>query len=322
MVKLLLLFKMRSLKKFTAYWIGDFFKYLRVLFSYFVAQYLKPKFASFESVKSVLVGKMYQQRGKHSQLIVNSAIVMVMVLSVTLGPSLVVNDSQTQAVMSLGLGSKFAFAQESSASAEASSVLGLSTETSVEVDPLTQVSDKPRADILEYTVKEGDTLANIAKTFGVDTDSIMWLNKGISEKKLKPGTDLKIPPVVGVIHTVKSGETIYSVAKRYNVSAQAVVDFPFNEFTNDETFALAIGQQLVVPDGEMPDEPILSPRSNLATTLTPNAGAVSATGSWIWPAAGRITQPFKPWHKGIDIANSAGGAILAADSGTVPHTPT
>ncbi len=315
--KIVLTFKMHSLKKFTRYWIGDFFKYLRVLLSYFVAQYLKPKFASFESVKSILVGKMYQQRGKHSQLIVNSAIVMVMVLSVTLGPSLVVNDSQAQAVMSLGLGSKFAFAQESSASAEASNVLGLSSETSVEVDPLTQVSDKPRADILEYIVKDGDTLANIAKTFGVDTDSIMWLNKGISEKKLKPGTALKIPPVTGVIHIVKSGETIYSVAKRYNVSAQAVVDFPFNEFTNDETFALAIGQQLVVPDGEMPDEPILSPRSNLATTLTPNAGAVSATGSWIWPAAGRITQPFKPWHKGIDIANSAGGAILAADSGTV-----
>lgn len=260
---------------------------------------------------------MYQQRGKHSQLIVNSAIVMVMVLSVTLGPSLVVNDSQTQAVMSLGLGSKFAFAQENSATAEASSVLALSTETSMEVDPLTQVSDKPRADILEYIVKDGDTLANIAKTFGVDTDSIMWLNKDINEKRLKPGTVLKIPPVTGVIHTVRSGETIYSVAKRYNVSAQAIVDFPFNEFTNDETFALAIGQQLVVPDGEMPDEPILSPRSNLASTLTPNAGAVSATGSWIWPAAGNITQPFKPWHKGIDIANSGGGPILAADSGTV-----
>ena len=308
---------MSSLKTFINEWVGDFFKYLRVLLSYFVANYLKPKFAIFESLKSVVVGKMYQQRGKHAQLIVNSAMVTVMVLSVTLGPSVIVNDSQTQAVMSQGLGSKFAFAQENSASAETARVLGLSTDSQVEMDPLTQVSDKPRADIFDYTVENGDTLASIAKKFGVDTDSITWVNKGLSEKKMKIGTILKIPPVTGVVHTVKAGETIYSVAKKYNVSAQAVVDFPFNEFANDETFALAIGQQLIVPDGEMPDEPILSPRSNLASSLTPNAGAVSATGNWIWPAAGRMTQEFKAWHKGRDIANHDGGPILAADSGKV-----
>lgn len=290
-----------------------------MLFTYFGKVYLHPKFAAFESVKALLVGKMYQQRGKHAQLIINYSMVTLMVLSVTLGPSLIVNDVQTQAVFSLGIGNKFAFAQESSASAGtegSTQVLELTTET-VEIDPLTQISDKPRADILEYTVENGDTLASIAKKFGVDTDSIKWLNKGLNEKKLKLGTVLKIPPVTGVVHVVKGGETIYSISKRYNVSAQAVVDFPFNEFTNDETFSLAIGQQLVIPDGEMPDEAIFSPRSNLAGALTPNAGAVSATGNWIWPAAGSISQGFKSWHKGIDIANRGGGPILAADSGTV-----
>lgn len=310
---------MRSLKTFFNDWVVDFFIFLRVLLAYFSRVYLKPKFAAFESVKTLVVGKMYSQRGKHSQLIINYSIVTVMVLSVTLGPSLVVNDSQTQAVFSLGIGSKFAFAQEGSASGVVDGgiqVLGLTTDT-MEIDPLTQVSDKPRADVLDYTVEDGDTLAGIGKKFGVDTDSIKWMNKGLNEKKIKPGTVLKIPPVTGVVHQVKGGETIYSISKKYNVSAQAVVDFPFNEFTNDETFSLAIGQQLVIPDGEMPDEPILSPRSNLAGAVTPNAGAVSATGSWIWPAAGNISQGFKAWHKGIDIANRGGGPILAADSGTV-----
>lgn len=310
---------MSSLKTFISEWIVDFFRFLKVLLAYFARVYLNPKLAAFESVKTVVVGKMYSQRGKHSQLIINYSIVTVMVLSITLGPSLVVNDSQTQAVFSMGIGSKFAFAQESSASGAvggATQVLGLTTDT-VEIDPLTQVSDKPRADILDYTVENGDTLAAIGKKFGVDTDSIKWLNKDLNEKKMKPGTVLKIPPVTGVVHSVKGGETIYSIAKKYNVSAQAVVDFPFNEFTNDETFSLAIGQQLIIPDGVMPDEPIFSPRSNLASTLTPNAGVVSAIGSWIWPAAGTITQEFKPWHKGIDIANHGGGPILAADSGTV-----
>ncbi len=283
---------------------------------YFVRNYLSPKFAIFESFKSVVVGKMYQQRGKNAQLIVNVAVLTVMIIGVALGPSLVVNDSQTQAVLASGFRGNFAFAQES-IGGESSLVLGLSTDTQMSVDPLTQVSEKPRADIFEYTVENGDTLAGIAKKFGVDTDSILWLNKGVNEKKLKPSTILKIPPVTGVIHTVKGGETIYSIATRYKVSAQAIVDFPFNEFTNDETFALAIGQQLIVPDGEMPMEVVSSPRGNLA--MTPNAGAVSATGNWIWPAQGSITQNFRAWHKGLDIANHSGGNILAADSGTIIH---
>lgn len=312
---------MSSLKIFISYWVVDFFKFIRVLFAHFLKEYLSPRFATFESFKSLMVGKMYQQRGKHSQLIVNMAILTVMVLSVTLGPSLVVNDSQTQAVLSVGLGNKFAFAQESTGvgGGGTQQVLGLSTDSQVEIDPLTQVSDKPRADVMEYTVENGDTLAAIAKKFGVDTDSIKWINNNLDEKKIKAGQVLKIPPVTGVVHTVKNGETVYSIAKKYNVSAQAIVDFPFNEFTNDETFALAIGQQVIVPDGVMPDEPVLSPKSNWAMQMTPNAGAVSATGVWIWPAAGVITQEFKPWHKGLDVANHGGGAILAADSGVVVH---
>lgn len=309
---------MSSLRHFINDWFFDFFRFVRVVFLHFFQEYLIPKFASFEAVKSLLVGKMYQQRGKHSQLIVNLAITAVMVLSITLGPSIIVNDSQTQAVLSMGMGSKFAFAQEN-VGVGGGQVLGLSSDSSMEVDPLTQVSDKPRADIMDYTVESGDTLASIAKKFGVDTDSIKWMNTNLNEKKIKVGQQIKIPPVTGVVHTVKNGETIYSVAKKYSVSAQSIVDFPFNEFTNDETFALAIGQQLVIPDGQMPDEVILTPRGNLASSMTPNAGAVSATGNWIWPAAGTITQWFRPWHKGLDIANHGGGPILAADSGVVVH---
>jgi len=307
---------MSSFKKIVNYWLFDFLRFVRILILYFIGSYLSPRFAKFENVKGFFVGKMYQQRGKYSRLIVNGVMVAVMVLGVTVGPTLVVNDSQAQAMLSSGLGNRIVFAQDAAPTAGAQ-VLGLATDNAVTVDTMTQVSDKPRAEVLEYKVEQGETLASIGKKFGVDVDSIKWLNKGIEEKRVKPGTLLKIPPVSGVIHTVKSGETIYSLAKKYNVSAQAIVDFPFNEFSNDETFAIAIGQTLVVPDGEMPDEPVTAPRSNLAQQMTPNAGVVSATGSWIWPAAGRITQGFYSWHKAIDIANKSGGPILAADSGTV-----
>jgi murein DD-endopeptidase MepM/ murein hydrolase activator NlpD len=304
-----------KLKYFYREWIKGFVLYLRLLFLHLVSDYLSPKFASFETFKSFIVGKLYVQRGKNAQVIVNLVVIAVLVLSLVFGPSLVVNDLQTQVVISVGLGNKFAFAQEGNGTG--GSVDEFSFGGDVAVDPLTQVSEKPRAEVLDYAVESGDTLDSISKKFGVDVDSIKWLNKDVNEKRIKPGLSLKIPPVVGVVHTVKTGETVYSIAKRYNVSAQAIVDFPFNEFSNDETFALAIGQRVIVPDGEMPDEPIFSPRSNIANVLTPSAGNVSATGKWLWPAAGTITQYYKPWHKAIDVANGSGGPILAADAGTV-----
>ena len=97
---------------------------------------------------------------------------------------------------------------------------------------------------------------------------------------------------------------------------QGIVDFPLNTFSDDETFALVAGQTLIVPDGVMPNEsaPTLP---TLANILTPDAGSVSATGKFVWPGFGRITQPFRSYHPGVDIANHDGGPIIAADSGTV-----
>lgn len=306
---------MKKMKLFFNIWLLGFGKFLRELLVHVFKEYLSPRFDKFEGVKDVLVGKMYQHRGRYSHMVVNTVMSLVMVLGVTLGPSLVVNDSQTQAMVSSGLGNKIVFA--SGGEDVASSVLGINTDDEViQIDTMTQVSDKPRSEVFAYIVQDGDTLGEIGKKFGVNIDSIKWLNGAINEKSLKPGTEIKIPPVDGVVHTVKSGETIYSIAKKYNISAQAILDFPFNEFSNDETFALTVGQVVMVPDGVMPNIPVFSPR--IATNqLTPNAGVVSATGSWIWPAAGRITQSFKSWHKAIDIANHSGGPILAADSGTV-----
>jgi murein DD-endopeptidase MepM/ murein hydrolase activator NlpD len=88
-----------------------------------------------------------------------------------------------------------------------------------------------------------------------------------------------------------------------------------NTFSDDETFALVAGQTLIVPDGIMPDEAVTTPR--FANLLTPDAGSVSATGSFAWPAFGKISQPFRYYHKGTDIANSAGTPVLAADAGKV-----
>jgi murein DD-endopeptidase MepM/ murein hydrolase activator NlpD len=115
-------------------------------------------------------------------------------------------------------------------------------------------------------------------------------------------------------HKVTRGETIYSIAKKYDAEPQAIVDFPFNTFVNDETFALAVGQELIIPEGTMPQE---RPALAMGRRQTPNAGAVSASGTFVWPTVGQISQGFSWYHQGLDIANRGAPDVIAADSGTV-----
>lgn len=173
----------------------------------------------------------------------------------------------------------------------------------------TQVSEKPRDQVVTYTVKEGDTLSTISDKFGVSIDTLKWANdfKGDS---LSINQQVKVPPVSGIVHKVREGETIYTISKKYKTDAQKIVNFPFNDFTDLDTFALNVGQTLVVPDGVMPQAPaIIAPRPPIA--------ASGGTGQFLWPAGGTITQYPVWYHMAVDIANNAAPGIAAADSGVV-----
>jgi murein DD-endopeptidase MepM/ murein hydrolase activator NlpD len=176
----------------------------------------------------------------------------------------------------------------------------------------TQISNKVRDSIIDYQVQSGDTVKSIAEKFGISQDTIRWKNDLVKDK-IKVDQTLKILPVTGIAHTVVKGDTVYSIAKKYDADSQAIVDFPFNTFTNDETFELAIGQTVIVPDGIMPVAAV-APR---ARQLTPNAGSVTASGQFVWPTQGTITQRYSWYHPGLDIANRGLPTVVAADSGRV-----
>jgi len=155
--------------------------------------------------------------------------------------------------------------------------------------------------------------SSIAEKFAVSPDTIRWQNN-LTKDRIKVGDTLEILPVAGMAHKVQKGDTVYSIAKKYDAQAQAIVDFPFNTFTNDETFALAIGQTVIVPDGIKPAAAVYVAR---VRQITPDAGSVTASGIFVWPTSGTITQNFTWYHKGIDIANSAAPDVLATDAGTI-----
>ena len=93
-------------------------------------------------------------------------------------------------------------------------------------------------EFVEYTVKPGDWLFQIAESFGVDPQAIVDLNGLSSESQVQAGLVLKIPPSSGVaptqvsgtsvaggqIHVVKPGEWIWQIARIYGVDPQAIID--------------------------------------------------------------------------------------------------
>lgn len=254
----------------------------------------------FDTGKSIVVTVLKARRGTYQKPFLHVGMVFLVVTAILSAPVIV-----DQYPMTVKANNKTSY--------DMPAVLSASTEDLNNIDLQTKESEKPRRDVIEYTVKPGDNLSSIAKAYGVDAESIAYLNDFGVGKLLKPDDVIKIPPVSGIIVTVKSGDTITSLAKKYGLpSAQPIVDWPYNSFVNDETFSLAAGQTLVIPGGKPPYEAPAVVRSVSSPTLF-----AGGTGQFIWPTGGIITQYFSWYHGGDDIANSLGTSIVAADAGRV-----
>ncbi len=272
---------------------SDLITYYRLVKRYFFKRGYRV-FSKFEVAKDFVATNLYRQRGRFSGPFIHSGMVALVAFSIMIAPVIAQSANSGTADVTPQIYSPF-------------------NETQIE----TTVSEKTRDKVEIYPVQSGDTLASIAKKFDVSIDTLRWQNKLERLDQIKPGQKLEILPVTGIYHKVQKGDTVYSIAKKYGLeSPQGIVDFPFNSFTNDETFALAIGQRIIIPDGVQPKIQPWSPLASVSQK-TPNAGAVTASGRFVWPTGGTITQRFVWYHPAIDIANRAAPAILAADSGKV-----
>ena len=283
--------------------VKDLFAYLNFLKKYARARVYK-WFSQFELFKNTLVDILYKKRGKYVRPFLHFGTIGLVFLVITIGPVIFSGSDEENRAAANGVLS--------------SSVYGSNF--------FTQQAEEVRlfrgGEIITHIVSEGETISSIADRYGLQQNTILWENDLTSTSKIKPGDELRILPIDGVRHKVQRGETIYSIGKKYQLDesqVQVVVDYPFNEFSNDETFELATGQYIVVPDGVKTVNK-KSPAVARSVYTTPDAGSVTARGSFVWPASGRITQGYRFYHKAYDIANKSGGPILAADSGTIVST--
>jgi LysM repeat protein len=273
--------------------------FLKELYLYIIKN-LHLSFLRFEEGKGAFVTALYKQRGKQARRLMHSGMAGLAAVGLMIAP-MIAQEFPGRSVDPWEI-------------PVASSVLSATTE---DPETYTVVSDKVRDKIIEYAVQEGDTVSSVAEKFGVSENTILWQNDLTSKDSIKAGEVLEILPVTGISHKVQKGDTVHSIAKKYDTSAQGMVDFPYNTFVNDETFELAVGQTIIVPEGVAPSAKGTTPR---VRRTVPDAGTVVASGSFVWPAGGQISQNFVWYHKGIDIANRASPNVVAADSGTVVYS--
>ena len=275
----------------------DIRDFCRVVYYYFERR-LHVFGKGFEEQKNLVVDFLVAKRGNYQRPFLHTS-VLVLIGAGVIGAPLIGNSYPT-------------LAEELSEFTPPSAVI--STLNAEEFATTTQKSDRPRDSVLSYTVKEGDTLSTVADTFGLNINTIKWANTDLKGEKLAIGQKINIPPVDGVVVKVSRGETVYSLAKKYQSEAQKIVNFPFNDFADLDTFALASGQTLVIPDGvPLRERPIFAPTPIQVGTIAHGNGQLS------WPTQGLITQYPVSYHMALDIANASAPPIGAAESGVVSY---
>ncbi|MDD3452936.1 MAG: LysM peptidoglycan-binding domain-containing protein [Bacilli bacterium] len=91
-----------------------------------------------------------------------------------------------------------------------------------------------------YTVKSGDNLYSIARSFDLTTTEIMKYNN-LTTNLLDINQTLKIPRTSNLLYQVQSGDTLYSIAKKYNTTVDQI-----KSKNNLATNSLEIGQKLLI----------------------------------------------------------------------------
>ncbi len=160
-----------------------------------------------------------------------------------------------------------------------------------------------------YVVRPGDNVSSIAKIFGVSKNTVMWAND-ISGGVIKPGQTLVILPISGVQHTVLKGDTVKSIAKKYKADEKEIIQYNNLE----EGVMLAIGEVVVVPDGEI--APIVR-SSGVTSPLKRGVGGIMIAGYYARPIAGGVRTQGLHGYNGVDLASFRGAPILASANGIV-----
>lgn len=164
----------------------------------------------------------------------------------------------------------------------------------------------PAYQLINYKVKPGDTLYNIARDHGVSISTILDYNDINNPRNLRAGSSIVFPQPDGLLYTVKPGDSMAYIAKLFFAPVDRLL--AANNMSSRDV--IHPGQTVFIPG-----------------SIINMYQYIPVTRSFRWPVYGMIssyygwrTHPISQemsFHCGLDMAAPEGAPIFAAASGVV-----
>lgn len=202
-------------------------------------------------------------------------------------------------------------------------------EIAMTADELKTALTDPKSAEITYSVQQGETLSEIANSFGMRTSELMSLNPDIVPEKLKIGTQLCVKGEtqllsVQVVKDVKYSEKIpYNTVQKKNENLAKNKKRVVQEGKNGSA---SVAAQVVLVNGVEQSRTIKSRTvMNESTDEIVEIGTKQVgvgTGTFIRPFGGHISSNYGyrgggEFHTGVDFAGPIGSSVAAADGGKV-----
>jgi murein DD-endopeptidase MepM/ murein hydrolase activator NlpD len=214
-----------------------------------------------------------------------------------------------------------------------------------------------RLGVVQHTVAQGDTFANIAARYNVSEETLRRSNPGfegvLSDAPLIAGLVLAIAPAEGTVVTVQPGQNMLAIALQNGMTVSELSKL-------NGIKSVQVGQYIFIPGSARPvqvqtsgtlqasavalpsqdttqnetakkssravhletQKALLERASTLLASYTPP----KPSDSFVWPLSGRLTSYYgrrnisvggNTFHAGLDIAAKTGTPITASRPGTV-----
>jgi murein DD-endopeptidase MepM/ murein hydrolase activator NlpD len=204
----------------------------------------------------------------------------------------------------------------------------------------TLIPNRPRVEVITYTVQTGESLFSIADQFGLDPETVLWGNFETLKDNphlLKPDQVLNILPRNGTYYQWNENDNLNHVAAFFGVDPETIIEYPGNKIDltalQEGQPAIEPGSWLIIPDGKRAlkdwGPPAIS-RTNPASARFYGAGHCGSVyegaignGTFIWPTTDRTISGYTyngSVHPAVDIGGSIGNAIFATDGGVVVYS--
>jgi len=196
----------------------------------------------------------------------------------------------------------------------------------------TDIPERENIRAVHHLVEANDSLFGLADIFDLEPESILWSNYDLLQDNphsLRPGMELSIPPVDGILYEWQEGDKLESVAEDLRTQPENIINWIGNDLDllNPE---FNPGMLVMVPEGKRDLQQWILPTiaRGAAGVSSGMYGAGACVGpfdglyggaGFIWPTAGHTISGNDYWsgHLAIDIGLVIGEPVFASDSGVV-----